>query len=217
MNGKPTTVEPLYNGHLWGTMFWPLYRGGLCWEVVLYTNCMFIWYLGAWPLYQLAFIWRWLLTEVPLYTQKPWYAIITTHACMNINRDSPRHAHIHTPTSHFWAIGSVSAWAQQTTNVASSSSENTHSLEIDSISTTLALVTTMLETGTKYCLRIWQIVFNLSFRIFPCQNLHGYKMQIHYTHFDIFGNSDVSVSIYLERGESDDQLRWPMCWEWLSQ
>ncbi len=24
------TVEPLYNGHLWGTMFWPLYRGGLC-------------------------------------------------------------------------------------------------------------------------------------------------------------------------------------------
>ena len=23
-------VEPLYNGHLWGTMFWPLYRGGLC-------------------------------------------------------------------------------------------------------------------------------------------------------------------------------------------
>ncbi len=23
------TVEPLYNGHLWGTMFWPLYRGGL--------------------------------------------------------------------------------------------------------------------------------------------------------------------------------------------
>ena len=24
------TVEPLYNGRLWGTMFWPLYRGGLC-------------------------------------------------------------------------------------------------------------------------------------------------------------------------------------------
>ncbi len=25
------TVESLYiNGHLWGTMFWPLYRGGLC-------------------------------------------------------------------------------------------------------------------------------------------------------------------------------------------
>ncbi len=24
------TVEPLYNGHLWWTMFWPLYRGGLC-------------------------------------------------------------------------------------------------------------------------------------------------------------------------------------------
>ncbi len=20
----------LYNGHLWGIMFWPLYRGGLC-------------------------------------------------------------------------------------------------------------------------------------------------------------------------------------------
>ncbi len=27
------TVEPLYNGHLWGTMFWPLYRGGLYTEV----------------------------------------------------------------------------------------------------------------------------------------------------------------------------------------
>ena len=25
-----TTVEPLYNGYLWETMFWPLYRGGLC-------------------------------------------------------------------------------------------------------------------------------------------------------------------------------------------
>ncbi len=24
--------EPLYE-HLWGTMFWPLYRGGLCWAV----------------------------------------------------------------------------------------------------------------------------------------------------------------------------------------
>ena len=24
------TVGPLYNGHLWGTKFWPLYRGGLC-------------------------------------------------------------------------------------------------------------------------------------------------------------------------------------------
>ena len=32
------TVEPLYNGHLWGTKFWPLYRGGLCRGVVLYTN-----------------------------------------------------------------------------------------------------------------------------------------------------------------------------------
>ncbi len=24
------TVEPLYNGQLWGTLFWPLYSGGLC-------------------------------------------------------------------------------------------------------------------------------------------------------------------------------------------
>ncbi len=27
---KKIIVEPLYNGHHWGTMFWPLYRGGLC-------------------------------------------------------------------------------------------------------------------------------------------------------------------------------------------
>ena len=32
-------------------------------------------------------------------------------------------------------------------------------------------------------------------------------MQIHYTNF---GESNVSESIYLERGENDDQLRWPM-------
>ena len=35
------TVEPLYNGHLWGTKFWPLYRGGLCRGVVLCTNSSF--------------------------------------------------------------------------------------------------------------------------------------------------------------------------------
>ncbi len=41
------TVEPLYNGHLWGTMFCRAFiqrTGGLCWEVVLYTNCSF----GTW-------------------------------------------------------------------------------------------------------------------------------------------------------------------------
>ncbi len=36
------TVESLYSGHPWGAKFWPLYRGGLYWGVVLYTNCMFI-------------------------------------------------------------------------------------------------------------------------------------------------------------------------------
>ena len=35
------TVEPLYNEHLWGTKFWPLYRGGLCRGVVLCTNSSF--------------------------------------------------------------------------------------------------------------------------------------------------------------------------------
>ena len=35
------TVEPLYNGHLWGTKFWPLYRGGLCRGVVLCTDSSF--------------------------------------------------------------------------------------------------------------------------------------------------------------------------------
>ena len=34
-------MEPLYNGHLWGTKFWPLYRGGLCRGVVLCTDSSF--------------------------------------------------------------------------------------------------------------------------------------------------------------------------------
>ena len=34
-------MVPLYNGHLWGTKFWPLYRGGLCRGVVLCTNSSF--------------------------------------------------------------------------------------------------------------------------------------------------------------------------------
>ena len=42
---KCITVEPLYSGHPWGTTFWPLYRGGLYWGVVLYTTaCSF----GTW-------------------------------------------------------------------------------------------------------------------------------------------------------------------------
>ncbi len=38
------TVEPLHSGHPWGTKCWPLYRGGVYWGVVLYTNCSF----GTW-------------------------------------------------------------------------------------------------------------------------------------------------------------------------
>ncbi len=58
--------------------------------------------------------------------------------------------------------------ASRVTREFGSSSENTHSLEIDIISTTLALVTTMLETGTKYCLRMTNAISSL-IRIFPCQ------------------------------------------------
>ncbi len=46
-----STVEPLYNGHLWGTMFWPLYRGGLNLLRGCFIHKLFIWDLDAWPLY----------------------------------------------------------------------------------------------------------------------------------------------------------------------
>ena len=33
-NGIIIQWNPLYDGHLWGTMFWPLNGGGLCWRVI---------------------------------------------------------------------------------------------------------------------------------------------------------------------------------------
>ncbi len=89
----------------------------------------------------------------------------------------------------------------------SSSSENKRSLEIDSIKTTLVLATTMLERGTKYCLRMTWLQFSPysqsdSFFVKP-----GYKMHIRYW-FSF--HSIVSVFVHLECGENDDQLEWPM-------
>ncbi len=93
----------------------------------------------------------------------------------------------------------------------SSSSENRHSLEIDSIKTTLALVTTMLKTGTKYCLRMKSFVFSIIYHSDSFFVASGYKMQAHYSKgCDLFGNSNASVRIFLESGENDYQLRWPM-------
>ncbi len=40
-------MEPLYNGHLWGTMFGPYTE--VAFVERLYK--LFIWDLGAWPLY----------------------------------------------------------------------------------------------------------------------------------------------------------------------
>ena len=50
-NLKRRTVEPLYNGHLWGTVFWPLYRGA--WPLLrgCFVHKLFIGDLGVWPLY----------------------------------------------------------------------------------------------------------------------------------------------------------------------
>ena len=63
-------MEPLYNGQLWGLMFWPLYRGA--WPLLrgCFIHAQTV-HLGhgclAVILEQLAFIGRWFLTEVPLY------------------------------------------------------------------------------------------------------------------------------------------------------
>ncbi len=59
-------MEPLYSGHPWGAKFWPLYRGGLYWGVVLYTNCSFgTWVPGRYI--EVAFIQGWPLRGIPLY------------------------------------------------------------------------------------------------------------------------------------------------------
>ncbi len=55
-----STVEPLYKRPPLGNNIWPLYRGGLYWGVVLYTNCSF----GTWVpsrYTEVAFIQGWLL------------------------------------------------------------------------------------------------------------------------------------------------------------
>ncbi len=66
-NCPANTVEPLYSGHPWRTTFWPLYRDGLYWGVVLYTNCSFgTWVPGRYT--EVAFIQGWPLRRVPLYS-----------------------------------------------------------------------------------------------------------------------------------------------------
>ncbi len=62
------TVESLYSCHPWGTTFWPLYRGGLYWGVVWYTNCSFgTWVPGRYT--EVGFIQGWPLRGVPLNTE----------------------------------------------------------------------------------------------------------------------------------------------------
>ncbi len=51
--------------------------------------------------------------------------------------------------------------ASRVTRELDAISSSSHSLKIDSIKTTLALVTTMLETGTKYCLRMTNTISSL--------------------------------------------------------
>ncbi len=66
------TVEPLYSGHPWGTRYWPLYRGGLYWGVVLYTNCSFwTWVPGRYT--EVVFIQGWPLRGVLLYMYGGWF------------------------------------------------------------------------------------------------------------------------------------------------
>ena len=50
---QSNTVEPLYNGHLWGTMFWPLNIYRQRWPLLrgCLVHKLFIWDLGAWLLY----------------------------------------------------------------------------------------------------------------------------------------------------------------------
>ncbi len=98
----------------------------------------------------------------------------------------------------------------------SSMSDNKHSPDINSIKTTLILATKMLESGTKYCLRM---TCRQSDSIFVTPG--GYKMHIRYrkdSHVNYdpeYVNVDVSsykksVHMYLESGENDERLRWPM-------
>ena len=76
-------------------------------------------------------------------------------------------------------------------------------IEIDSIKTTMVLTTTMLETDTKYCLRMTCDQSD-SFFVKP-----GYKMNIRYKNSPYVSYMP-SVHMFLESGENDDQLRWPM-------
>ena len=62
-------MGPLYNGHLWGTQFWPLYRDGRYTEMAVVEGLFCVQTLHLGPVYlavvsQLAFLQGWPLRGV---------------------------------------------------------------------------------------------------------------------------------------------------------
>ncbi len=89
----------------------------------------------------------------------------------------------------------------------------TYSLEIDSIKTTLALVTTMLETGTKYCLRMTNTISSLK------HHSESFLVKPGYTRCRFTTQISVNLMyqrVYTWKGEKT-MINWDgRCREWLS-